>query len=326
MRQKLVIHAGGNKTGSSAIQRFLSLNGPSLASSGVAVPSSELTPTQTPAGNHVFVFEKLFRDPEGRQRLEEAVRLVGRQQPGVHTIVLSAENLAANPAAPPLFAGLAQELDLRLVMYIRRQDDYLLSSWQQWYSKVREDFWAWAVQEVGRMGDWDAYLQQWEAVLPSDHITVRVYERSRLVGGDVVTDFSDWLGLPEPPGGWRRPEEAVNVSVSDAVMELVQGNPHIFQNAHDADFYNTVLALTGDTYVKKSRHSSITLAQRMSIIQRYASGNRRIRERYRPDSPGLFTMPKEGDYDYLTPDRKREEQLRFLTTMLWTMRGDRKKP
>lgn len=326
MRKQLVIHAGANKTGSSAIQTFLRLNSHKLAEAGVAVPSERLRPTRRSGGQHVFAFQQILGEPQGRDRLEDAIRAIFEAQPWARTAIVSAENLAAHPDAPSLFSGLVEECDVRLIMYIRRQDEYLLSSWQQWYAKVQADFWAWVVREVGVMGDWDAYLQRWEAVVPREQITVRVFERSRLVGSDVVCDFYDWLGLSEPFESWLRPGRDVNPSMSDAVMELVKGNKNIFKNAHDAEFYNFVLELTGDDYVKNNRQSSITFDQRMALLQRYAAGNRRVRERYLPDSPQLFTMPRDGDFEYVSSDRIREEQLRFLTTMIWAMHRSNRPP
>lgn len=326
MRKQLVIHAGGNKTGSSAIQKFLSMNIQGLRATGVVVPSADLTPAPDSAGQQVFAFQQLFGDARGRDRLEDAVRAVAAAEPEAHAIILSAENLAANPAAPTLFAGLVDEFDIRFIMYIRRQDDYLLSSWQQWYAKVQTDFWAWAVQNVGIMGNWDAYLHNWEQVVPSRQITVRVFERKRLVGSDVVCDFYDWLGLPQPLESWRRPDKDINLSMSDAVTELVKGNRSIFANAHDADFYNFVLKMTGDEYVKKGRRSSITFEQRMALLQRYSEGNRRIRQRYLPESQRLFTMPQEDDFEYVSSEQMREEQLRFLTSMIWGLHRNRQAP
>lgn len=320
-RQKLIVHVGANKTGSSAIQRFLSLNRDLFREQGVVVPDQDLALGNQVTGFHVFAFEKLFRDPDGRRQLEAAMEAIATSQPEAKAIVLSAENLVASPAAPGLFTGLVDKFDVRVVLYVRRQDEYILSSWQQWYSKVSGDFWAWAIGAVGSLGDWRAYLERWEAVVPREQITVRVFERAKLDGGDAIVDFYNRLGVEAPFESLRYPQETVNPSFSDAVMDLVKGNKLVFRNAHDNEFYKFVAEATGDRYFRNSRQSPITYAQRMAILNRYADSNRWVREAYLPgDGREMFTMPRESDFDLVTKERMDAEKLEFLATMLYLTR------
>jgi hypothetical protein len=319
MPEKLIVHIGANKTGSSAIQRFLSLNNLALREEGLVVPNGEFRVADTIQGHHVFGFQDLLKSPaEGRRRLEGAMDAVEDARPGEGTVLLSAENLAANPAAPSLFEGLIKSYDTRVIIYIRRQDEYILSSWQQWYSKISPDFWAWAVSVVGLLGNWRAYLEKWETVVPRDNITVRVFEKSKLKDGDVISDFHGLLGLSAPLDALAYPQGTVNPSFSDAVMDLVKGNDLIFRNVHDNDFYDFVVKMTGDRYKKPSRQSSITFEQRRSIIGRYKQANEWVRRTYFPHVQGeLFSPPRGEDYDYVSPDDIERQKLEFLVSMLY---------
>lgn len=321
MPKKLIVHIGANKTGSSAIQRFLAINHPTLREEGIVVPNRDLQVAKNIGGHHVFSFQELLAEPvEGRRRLEDAVDALDAACPEASTILLSAENLTANRAAPPLFENLAEKYDIRIVIYIRRQDELILSSWQQWHSKIWTDFWAWVLSIAGRLGDWRAYLQSWERVIPRDKITVRVYERSKLEGGDVIADFYSMLDSSSPLDNLRYPESAVNPSFSDAVMDLVKGNDLIFQNVHDNDFYNFIVKMTGDKYKKNSRQSSISFLQRQALLNRYQEQNNWVRESYFPQASGpLFSPIEESDYDYSSPGEMDQEKLEFLTTMLYQM-------
>lgn len=324
-RKQLIVHAGANKTGSSAIQRFLAINASTLRGNGIVVPDQDLMVRQQVSGFHVFAFEQLFRDPAGASRFTSTVGEIARAAADAGTILLSAENLAANPAAPALFAQLLDEYDVRVILYVRRQDQYLLSSWQQWYSKISDDFWAWALSTVGRLGNWRAYLEQWEQVVPREQITVRVFDRARLTGGDVVQDFHGLLNVEAPFERFQYPREKVNPSFSDAIMDLVKGNPLVFRDVHDNDFYNLVLSMTGERYVQTSRRSPITFAQRMAILREYDACNRWVRDAYSPDKDApLFTPPKETDYEYSSGGQKHAEQLEFLTTMVYALHRSRK--
>jgi hypothetical protein len=321
MPEKLIVHIGANKTGSSAVQRYLSMNSLALRAEGIIVPDEDLRIADKIQGHHVFRFKQLMDSPsEGRKQLEEAIEAVDLAHPKATAILLSAENLTANPVAPSLFEGLTRRFDIEVVIYIRRQDEYILSSWQQWYSKVWVDFWAWAISVVGVMGDWRAYLENWETVVPRDKITVRIFERSKLEGGDVIADFHSMLGISRPLSALAYPESAVNPSFSDAIVDLVKGNELIFRNVHDNEFYNFVAKMTGDRYRKTARQSSISYSQRKAMIRRYKQQNDWVKHSYFPHLEGeLFSPPKERDYDYVSPDDTDQQKLEFLTTMLYQM-------
>lgn len=321
MPEKLIVHIGANKTGSSAIQRFLSMNSLVLREEGVVVPDNEFHLSDKVQGYHVFGFQKLLQDPlEGRRHLEEAIDTVAAACPEAHTILLSAENLTANPAAPSLFENLIREYDTRIVMYIRRQDEYILSSWQQWNSKISKDFWAWAISEIGNRGNWHAYLKNWENVVAKYRIEVRIFERPRLEGGDVVEDFYSMLGLSRPMNTLRHSQNTVNPGFSDSITDLVKGNELIFKSPHDNEFYNFVMTMTGDKYLKNSRESSISFLQRQAIIAKYRKQNDRVRDKYFPHLTGeLFSPPKASDYDYLSDDERNQQKFEFLTAILYKL-------
>lgn len=316
MAKKLVVHLGANKTGSSAIQKFLSLNCGTLRQHGLVIPDPRFAAAPSIPGFHVFGFEELFRDPDGGNVLESALARLSDEQADAHSILLSAENLAANQAAPALFSRLGKQFDIRLVLYVRRQDEYLLSSWQQWYSKISDDFWAWALRSAGQLGNWRTYLERWEQVVPRERITVRVFERSRLDGGDVVRDFYNLLGLDVPFESLAYPEAQVNPSFSDAIMDLVKGNPLVFRDVHDNDFYGFVQATTGDRHIKRGRDSAITFAQRMAFIEKYEAGNRWVQDRYLAGQK-LFSVPRESDYDHSPGKDHLAEQLEFLAAAVY---------
>src|SRR6185437_1818232 len=115
-----------------------------------------------------------------------------------------------------LFEGIAQQYPLQIVIYLRRQDELLLSSWQQWESKASGDFWAWAIAAVGREGNWCEVLETWETVVPRDRITVRIYEPGRMPEGDVVADFAQLLGLQQHLHNLNRARDLVNPCYADA--------------------------------------------------------------------------------------------------------------
>ncbi|MCA1714887.1 MAG: hypothetical protein LC715_07205 [Gammaproteobacteria bacterium] len=319
MSKRLIVHIGANKTGSSSIQHFLWTNRQAMRSAGVLVPGEKFQLSSNERGT-TSEFEALLDDPDGAGKLAEKIRLVATSVPEAQAIVLTAENLAANPAAPSLFRDLAQDFDIQIKLYIRRQDEYILSTWQQWYSKIETDFWAWATTTIRKLGDWRSYLEKWETLVPRTSISVRVFERSQLDAGDVVVDFYNHLGLDIPFDRFSYDRRKLNPGLSDAVVDLVKGNKLIFDNAHDGGFYAFVEKMTGDQYMRRGRQSLITYDQRMAILGSYIASNQWVLQHYfPPGTPHLFIPPKPADYEFVSPESTDREKLEFLVSLLYRM-------
>lgn len=323
MKKQLIVHIGANKTGSSSIQHFLWTNRSALRAAGVIIPGENF---DVESNTRIISseFEPLLRDAQGAGTLTKAIRAVAKHCPDARIIVLSAENLAAHPAAPSLFEHLLRDFEIEVKLYIRRQDEYILSSWQQWYSKVGSDFWAWTTSVVDTLGDWRKYIENWEAVVPRANISVRVFERAKMEAGDVVMDFYKGLGVEVPLSDLTYEKREKNLALSDVVMDLVKGNKLVFDDAHDRGFYQFVRNMTGDRYMKSNRQSSITLNQRQAIISRYARSNGWVQKNYFPVyTTQLFTPPKESDFIYIPPESAELEKLEFIVTLLYRMYRER---
>jgi len=314
----LVLHIGANKTGSTAIQEFLRLNVASLPSFGFNVAPSDLTPDGPVTGHHVWLMEELRPDiAAGRVLIVDRIERLFQQSNKPENLILSAENLANHNGGEQLFAEVAQRYDIRVILYIRRQDELELSSWQQWDSKVSADFWAWLIRGVGLRGDWARVLRAWEKIVPRENITVRLYERARMLDGDVIADFANVLGLSERLLQLQRPSGNVNPSYSEALLDLVKGNSRLFRSKHDSDFYNIVEQLTGRAYHRRQRESLITHQQRIAILERYRVSNEWVRANYFPKvRDSLFARPSPDDYILLGDDELAKQKWELAATLI----------
>ena len=317
----LVLHIGANKTGSTAIQEFLRLNAAALHAFGYVVAPTDLTRGGEVTGHHIWHIEQLRADiPTGRERLTKQIHELMRTLGEDKHLVLSAENLANPDGAEQMFSEVASQYDTRVILYIRRQDELLLSSWQQWESKIDDDFWAWLVLGVGVRGDWAQVLQAWERVVPRAQITVRLYERARMPEGDIVLDFAHLLGLSDRLSDLRRPRADVNPSYSDALVDLVKGSASVFADRHDNTFYNMVEQLTGNAYHRRPRESVITHAQRAAILDRYRASNEWVCANYFPEMAGnLFPQPGPDDYLVLGQDKLEEQKWEIVATLIFKL-------
>ena len=192
MSANVILHIGAAKTGSSAIQSFLKKNHLAFSKLGYVVPDSVLGLTQAVTGEHVWAFQERIaaNDQDGLcARLAAAAKLAGDGK----TLLISAENLS-NMGNHRFLKKFAEAYDIKVVLYIRRQDDLLTSAWQQWHCKVEQDFQAWLLKGIRLYGHWDRLANDWETVAGPGKVSVRLFDRATMVGGDLLYDFAGCIG------------------------------------------------------------------------------------------------------------------------------------
>ena len=281
--RKLVVHIGCPKGGSSAIQTGLRVNREALAAQGVSVPSHDLLGGSCVTGSQAAFFDTLVRDRQARE-LPNFGDLLDAQAAdrGASTIVLSAENLCNPMGFERVFAAVRERFDVRIVMYVRRQDDFLESAWQQWEVKRGGSLLAWMIRCIGIHGNWLEILTPWADTFGDDHTVVRVYDRRRLAGGDVFTDFCAVLGVDasqlEPPG-------EVNVGLNPLLSRLVEGRDYLFDGPHDGEFYDALRHLAKRLVEKNGVVAPLfSPKEAEAVMARYNASNERFRKRFLPQA------------------------------------------
>jgi len=83
-----------------------------------------------------------------------------------------------------------------LVAYLRRQDDHMVSRYQQgvkigWVQRLSE----WAQEDMSYLYDYYARLRRHEQLLAPTELVVRRYERDSFVNGSLYQDFLDAAGI-----------------------------------------------------------------------------------------------------------------------------------
>jgi hypothetical protein len=312
---RILLHIGANKTGSSAVQDFLRRNYKTLLAHGLLVADKELASSDRVTGEHVFAFQDFFNRSD-RGNLEARLRALSREN--ARMVLLSAENLS-NGANFQFFKQALTGLDCKVLLYIRRQDELLTSSWQQWNSKREVDFDAWLVLALQRHGHWQRCIEGWEGVAGPGNVIIRVFQGTDLVRGDVVDDYISQLDFDGPAPQFTRAEGLVNPSYSDVITPMVSGSKFLFASEHDNDFYTMVGKLTGKHYATQKKVSLLSREQRNKIIEFYRLQNEHICRRYFPGRPRLFEPVDHGKYEYLTPEELMRRQLEFVTSLIYAM-------
>jgi hypothetical protein len=207
-RVDVTLHIGSGKTGTSTIQRVLRRNPDALRAAGLLYPRTPGRARHTQLGLFVRPDDELvshadwltgdYGEPAAfrrdfRKRLDREITRSGAQG-----VVFSDEGLfSAGDRTIRRMRRLTRRLGskTRLVVYLRRQDDHLVSRYQQ-VVKMGEvaPLTTWAKQDW--VGTYDYYLRlrAWQELEP-DAFVVRRFERKRMVNGSLVSDFLDAAGI-----------------------------------------------------------------------------------------------------------------------------------
>ena len=195
----VTIHAGAGKTGSTAIQQWAKKNRSVLERKGIVYTGLffEETTIPRPEQRPAEIFANALR--RGTESLIESIRQGLQQASGesLSHILWSNEGIFESVSTiGPALKQICQEYDSRLVIYLRRQDDWFVSAYKQWGIKHKTypgpviDFETWYQSNKAR-GDYARILGLWEEVLPRNRISVLIYEP----GESVLSSFASKMGL-----------------------------------------------------------------------------------------------------------------------------------
>lgn len=210
---RILIHAGIHRTGSTSLQGFLAANRAGLAAQGIAYPGE--------GPNHQdFAWAVLRGDAGARQARALAE---GAEAAGARLCVLSAEDFAQHRDLGWVRA-LAERWETSAALYLRRQDDWLNSWYNQhvkWpFDKVKSRLSPFAF--LDRIEDffwidYDALLDRWAQALGAERLRPAVVEPGQVT--DVTADFCALAGIDAEP---LAPAPRVNDSLPPHVLEIAR--------------------------------------------------------------------------------------------------------
>jgi len=274
-KKQLIIHAGLHRTGTTAIQEALSGSRELLAAKGISYPL-DFAPGekgQQRMKNHLNLAFALLRDEISP---EQVLEWLSQAASGHWKVILSAEDFCRLKDLRFL-EPLLDSFEIEVVFYLRRQDDWVNS----WYNQnIRWPFDG-TLARTTPLGfldhierfEWLRYfdvLERWERVLGREKLHVRVVEKGQV--SDVVADLFEICGLP-PPAALHRTNESAPASQLELLrrLELIK---------HPNNARVVVLDALARLAVPSASTNVYPAAVRQLVYQRFATQNEKVARVY----------------------------------------------
>lgn len=309
---RAIVHLGMPKCGSTTIQAFLNANAAALARQGIAYDPLQwrgstgfahegIAACANAAAGQLVPSPKVQRafrifDLDAQARFAETYesflrgRLARRNE---DVCVISSEFLGANAKDGAVAAAMHRWLStlfssVEYVLYFRRQEDWIASSWSQRLRRG-ETMSLERLVQMTQDKHWAKNAEIWADAAGRDRMHVRLLEPDALLGGDLITDFCQIIGAD---GSALAEVEAQNESLSAPAAEILRALNEMMDhtvrggrrvNPTKAHLRTLLLEMPGDW-----PRIGLNDAQIATVRDRYAESNARLCKDWFPERSELF--------------------------------------
>ena len=303
MAERLVLHIGLPKTGTTALQHFLALNRDALARNGILYP--ELQRSFVPWGQNgnggvfleaacslsdlPFCFDKELGTTKAD--IEDALGRISSLAGEAETLIISEETMVWAiirsqgsryiEALRDTARSCSGAKDIDVLIYLRRQDEWAKSFWKQSVINVHPTtlgFKAWlSSSEPQGIFDYKKLVLRLEEVFGREHVIVRTYERGSFEGGDIFHDFLaaldiPWSGEYSSEGCWGLRSATLDAANGCRGLMKVFGKKLVAKACF--------IQVYSEEFPDDSRLYPLDQSQRREFLDRYTAGNNWVAARY----------------------------------------------
>jgi len=187
-KKTVYLHIGRHKTGTSSIQNFIASYPESLSNHSLYYPKTGRQGIAHHAFANAFSFQRTKTEEQKRAAINsDLITTLNAEIDSQNAdVLISSEGL--QNSNPTLIAEAFANYEIKTLVYIRNQIDYLASAYAQkvWatsYADSMENFF----QRVFN-GDYDTFLASWENISQGG-ISIARFTRDSLFQSDIVADF-----------------------------------------------------------------------------------------------------------------------------------------
>lgn len=279
MSQTIFIHIGMHKTGTTAVQHFLTRNADLLKAKGTLVPVSA-RPEAAPDGHHELPWS-LRRYAALLPRWDELKAEI--RASGCSQVCLSSEEFDyCDLETIQKIRGLLDGFSVKIVVYLRNQIEFCESLFRTTVLHYGES--AHFDRYINRCHprlDYHQMLLDWAEGFGRDQLIARLYDKQQLLNGDIVDDFRAQLGIPDD-AGYVLPPKGINHGLPSPAITAIRLLR--LRGASEATVRKlTTWAYTELTKTPDARTSFVSRSEAELLMQNYAESNEKLRQAFFPD-------------------------------------------
>lgn len=227
---KLILHPGHGKCGSSSIQQWIGGNISNLLSEGISVPGRSLELLRKPSDFNVssFYLKDIILSNE-QERFEQTLNKFINDAEKISQTVLWSDEFLSDPrviSGPFSIHKILKERfeEVQLIYFIRRQDDFVMSGWQQWRHKkglsLEEECLACIKSNTP---DYHRNINHFESIYSQQSIKVRPFDKKYFLNQDLIQEFCSSVDLQFK--NYQQIQDRTNVSLNPYICDILSYAP-----------------------------------------------------------------------------------------------------
>lgn len=315
---------GLQKTGTSALQKFLRMNEEELKKQGCCYPLLKLgiDKKYNNRNAHFLVYRAIHLEGEERAARELEVRTQAFEKleklaKEYKTIILSDELIWHRLQSIENFWPKVLEqfkkinCEVKVHVYLRRQDALIQSLWNQSVKAMpRIDKSFKECMETNHFKyyplDYYQHLERITKEFGRENLILRVFERGQFEGGTLFADFFNSVGL-ELTEDFVEEENTRNIGLEGNFIEIRRWWNSVPEYSQMEDFMRSAVYLANESLVLKGevkKTNMFSYEEQLAFLQKYEESNRKVATEYLGKEDGiLFYEPvKKLDQWELEPE------------------------
>lgn len=326
---RLYLHIGTPKTGTSMIQYFMAKNRKKIIKKGYIYPNFgyEFEGIGRNRNAH-FLVHKFFDENKNRlydqeKKLHtEGLQLLLCELDKHENVVLSDEHIwNGYQSIENFWENLYQTLteaghELKVIVYLRRQDLYIQSYWAQQVKEVSKESFAHYIDAKRYQKShlhYAAELDKITAVIGEENLCVRVYEKGQYYGGNgnLIEDFLHTIGLTLTDE-YAVSKTVINGSISGDCLEVKR---ILNQMPEFRAKKNFLIPIMQNVSAQEGRSSDYSRAacfakgQKEAFLKQYEMDNEITAKKYLHKESGILFEDRKGLTDEESPKAYSKEEL-----------------
>lgn len=228
---------------------------------------------------------------------------------GAKTILLSSEQFTNTDSfSIEQLASLLAGHEVQLIVYLRRQDEYIESFYNQYVKdhiarfSVKFDTFS---RGNGNLNYYE-YLTDWEKRFPGINVNMRIYDRNNFPDKDVVRDFLTAISVSQANSLTFQEKDANPSLSSTSINALARINHNLYLNKTR---YSSVIKYLRGLDAKEGDRSQtfFSLENRLACLKRFEESNDLLFQKY-GDGTNIFKLTDAERKKFADADLKLDAQ------------------